>query len=198
MRPPLDSRYANMSRDLINLLPPEMTRRFRREYFLRVATVALFMLTIVVVIHGIFLLPSYLEAMSQVKIATAELASATAAASTNTSNAAAQLATLKADTAYLARFGTVPSAAGAVRVVLSIPHPGITIQSITYQPPSGTNAASAKVVLSGTAATRDGLRSYDLALTGAPFISNVDLPISAYAHESDIDFSVTLTGTFTP
>lgn len=183
---------------MINLLPPDRSRAFRRNYFIRLTTVGFMLLTALVVIHGILLVPSYLYATAQVRAEEAQLTSTQRAASADAASAEAELAALKNNATYLARLGTTPSAAAAVRTVLSIPHPGITMVSITYTPPATGNAASAKIVLSGTAATREGLRAYDLALTGAPFITSVDLPISSYAEETDIAFSMTVTGTLAP
>lgn len=183
---------------MINLLPPSRTRAFRRSYFIRLATVGFVLLTMLVVIHGILLLPSYLYASAEVRAERSELASTQRAPADNATSAQAQLTTLKNDATYLGRLGSAPSASGAVRAVLSVPHPGISIVSITYTPPGPASAASAKIVLAGTATTREELRTYDLALSGAPFITSVDLPISAYAQESNIAFSVTLTGTLTP
>jgi hypothetical protein len=187
-----------MSRDLINLLPRERVRKFRRTYFLRVGTVALVLLTVLVVIHSIFLLPSYIAAESAVNVEQVELAGALAAVASSSSDAAAELTMLKADTSYLSRLGTAPSASAAVRAVLSVSHPGLVIQNISYQPPTPADPASAKILLTGVAASREQLSAYDLALTNAPFITSVDLPISAYAAETNISFSVTVTGTLMP
>ena len=183
---------------MINLLPPSRSRAFRRSYFIRLATVGFMLLTGLVVIHGVLLLPSYLYASAEVRAEQADLASTEASTPGNVSSAEAELTTLKSDASYLGRLGAAPSASGAVRAALSVPHPGISIVSITYTPPGPSSPASAKVVLTGTAATREELRTYDLALSGVPFISSVDLPISAYAQESNIAFSVTLTGTLQP
>ncbi len=54
------------------------------------------------------------------------------------------------------------------------------------------------MTVSGMAATRDALRQYATALGGLPYVSKADLPISAYAKDSDITFTITLTGTLTP
>jgi len=156
------------------------------------------LLTGVLVVHGIFLLPSYLAATSEVNIETTELSAASAAVATSTTDAAAELATLKSDAAYLSKLATAPSASAALRAVLAVPHPGITIQSLTYTPPKSDSPASATVVITGTADTREHLRAYDLVLSGLSFIANVDLPISDYAQQTNIPFTLTLTGTLTP
>lgn len=186
-----------MSHDMINLLPPSRSRAFRRNYFIRLTTVGFVLLTVLVIIHGILLLPSYLYASAEVRAETTELAATSATSDATTSSAEAELSALKNDATYLSRLGTAPSASGAVRAVLSVPHPGITLVDITYTPPASGNPASGKIVLAGMAATREELRAYDLALTGSSFIAGVDLPISAYAEDTNISFSMTVTGTLT-
>jgi len=47
--------------------------------------------------------------------------------------------------------------------------------------------------VSGTAANREALRTYQLALQGAPFTLTAALPVSAYAKDSDIAFTITIT-----
>ena len=81
--------------------------------------------------------------------------------------------------------------------MLFVPHAGITLTNISITPPAVAGGAG-KLIISGEAATREALRAYDLALSSLPFVSNVDLPISAYAQTSNILFSMTLTGTLTP
>jgi hypothetical protein len=186
-----------MSHEFINLLPPDRLRAFRRGYFLRVATVALLLGTLLVVIHGVFLLPSYLYASSEIT-ARERAASGEGAEAPTTASAAATLAALKSDATYLNRLTTAPSASAALRAVLSVPRPGVSLQSFTYTPPAPGNGASAKMLITGTASTREALRAYDLALTGAAFVSSVDLPVSAYAKEADIAFTLTLAGTLAP
>jgi len=45
----------------------------------------------------------------------------------------------------------------------------------------------------GIAATRDALRNYQIALQNAAFARAADLPVSAYAKDSNISFNITIT-----
>jgi hypothetical protein len=78
-----------------------------------------------------------------------------------------------------------------VRDILSIARSGVTLSGFSY---ATTNEKGARTFsISGIAATRDALRTYQLALSGAPFIQTVHLPVSAYAKDSDISFTLTVT-----
>jgi hypothetical protein len=188
-----------MPHELINLLPPERKRAFRRDYFYRLGTVALLLLSALVIIHGIMLLPTYLYLQAVEKTRAAELANLNEQlADAEQDGTSARLAALKADATHLSRLADTGTASAAVRMVLDVPRSGIAIQNISFTPPSATTAADGKMAISGTAATREALRAYSLALSSVPFISKVDLPISAYAKDIDIDFTVTLTGTLKP
>ena len=185
-----------MSPELTNLLPHSRIRAFRRDYFLRLATISLVLLTIVVVAHGLLLAPAYMYARGEVQRETVELERLTASLQTSEEKEVrARLATLTTNVTYLNRLATTTTASAAIRSVLSVPRTGISLSGFTFAPP-GKDAG--RMALSGTAATRDTLRAYALALGQLPFVTSADLPISAYAKENDIPFTISLTGTLRP
>lgn len=187
-----------MYRKLTNLLPLDRVATFRRDYFLRLATVGVCLLIVLIVAHGVLLFPSYLTLSMRRDGAAAELAKVNGSLeNSKEGEVSARLAALKGDAIYLARLGSVPSASAAVRALLRVSRPGIRITSLAFTPPTAS-AADGKMTVSGVASTREALRAYDLALSGLPFVSNVDLPINAYSNEADISFNMVLTGTLTP
>ncbi len=187
-----------MSLELINLLPPDKKRSFRRSYFMRLGTVAVILIASLVVVHGVLLLPSTLYLSVSLQTAKQELAEVNAQQGANgETETNRRLAALKQSAAHLARLETAPAASAAVRAVLAVPRQGIRITSITYAP-STASAANGSMTITGIALTRESLRSYNLALSAAPFISKADLPISSYASEANIPFTVTVTGTLQP
>ncbi len=187
-----------MPHNLINLLPEDRIKAFRREYFIRLGAVALFLLTLITIIHGVLLFPSYLSLSQKRDIKAAELVKLnTDLEGSKQTQVNTRLDALKGDALYLARLGAVPSASAAVRAALQVPRTGIRLTSLTFTPPVAS-AANGKMTVSGIAATREALRAYDLVLSELPFVSNADLPINAYAGEADIGFTITLTGTLTP
>lgn len=187
-----------MSRNLVNLLPPERIRAFRRAYFYRLVTTSLVLLAAVIGIHAILLTPSTILLRSEQEVLereAARLESELVAGQAESANQ--ELAVLQGEAQYLSRLSALPFASRAVRETLEIPRAGIRITGIAYVPPAG-ESASGKMTLTGVAFNRSSLQQYEEALSAMPGITAVDLPIGAYAKESNIDFTLTLSGTFKP
>ena len=183
--------------ELTNLLPPERRRAAKRDYFFRVATVAISALTCVVVGSGVLLIPSYLYVNQQIQVSQARSKDIdTQLASIKGQEASTRMATISGDADYLTRLSGIPTASAVFRAVLGVPRAGITLTGFTFTPPQTKD--DGKMTLTGIASTREALRTYNDALTALPFVSNVDLPISSYAKDSVIPFTITLTGTLTP
>ncbi|MEK7604397.1 MAG: hypothetical protein AAB442_01195 [Patescibacteria group bacterium] len=184
-----------MNDELTNLLPLERQKALRRNYFLRFFVVSAWMTTILVMVAGILLIPTYVFLTRSFGAKQAHLASLTSAVfSADEKNLSDQIASLTQDAAALTTFNTAVSMGTLVASLLNVTRPGIVLSGISYTPASATKKNMATTMtLSGTAATREALRSYQLALQGAPGVSTVVLPVSAYAQSSDIAFSITLT-----
>lgn len=186
-----------MSHKLINLLPAERVQAFQRDYFLRLGTVGMMLLILLTIIHGVLLFPSYF-ALSQkrdAKVLELRLLDAGIAGSKE-EEIRTRLDALKENATYLARLDQTSSVSAAMRAVLQTPRSGVLLTSFTFTPASSVGG-DGKMSVSGVASTREALRSYNRALSALPFISRVDLPIGAYAEETDITFTVTLVGAFT-
>lgn len=189
----MTTRYS----ELTNLVPASAARALRREYFVRLATMSLGLATLAIAVHGVLLLPAYLYAHAEANREQAQLDRMAASASTAQERAVkAQIASVQSDIAYLGRLSKQPTASGAIRAVLAVPHPGIRLSGFTFTAPASD--AQAGMAVSGTASTRDALRAYAASLGQLPYVSKADLPISAYAKDSDIPFTVTLTGSLLP
>jgi Tfp pilus assembly protein PilN len=188
-----------MSHNLTNLLPPERARELNREYLLRLVTVGALIVAMLVVVSGLLLVPSYRSLQDIAAEKQATLTALGGPAKVQTQNQA-ETTQFMSTVSYLGGLGQSATASEAVRAVLLIPRTGVILSSITFSAPTASGAVKtpAKMTLSGTATTREALRAYDLALSEAAFVSNVDLPISAYAKESNIVFTMTLTGSLKP
>jgi hypothetical protein len=188
---------SQLSTELTNLLPRSAARALRREYFVRLTTVALALATLAIVIHGVLLFPAYLYAHKEVTRQQAELDQAAADESSNEErDTAARVKAVQGDIEYLGRLATYPTASGAVRAVIGVPHPGIALSGFTFA--AAATGKGPEMTVSGTASTRDALRLYVESLGQLPYVSKADLPISAYAKESQIPFTITLTGSLMP
>ena len=178
--------------ELTNLLPLSRKRTIVRDYHLRVGVVFVALFTVLVLAAGVLLLPTYVYLTGDVLGKEARLAAVKGTlASLDGLALSSRLAALSNDASVLLSFSNKSSASNVMRSVLGIPRSGIILSGFTYTP-TGGSAASA-LVLSGTAATRDALRAYQLALQSAPFAKSVELPVSAYAKDANISFSITIT-----
>jgi hypothetical protein len=186
-----------MYRELTNLLPSEHSRAFQREYFMHLITVSVIALGIVIVVHGLFLMPTYLSLTDELTSEKTQLAALDSnLQGSEQRDIGSRIEHLSTDSAYLTKLGTISTASSAIRSILLVEHDGITLTGISFTPP--TDTAQGTMLLTGVATTRDTLRQYDLALSGLPSVSKADLPISAYAKDTLIPFTITLTGAFTP
>ena len=188
--------------ELTNLLPVSNRNAFRREYFMRLATVGVFLLAFIVIAQGVFLLPSYLYEHEVVGERTSELKRlSTNLATTQEQQVQIQIKALQAESTYLLNLQNTPTASTALRAVLAVPHSGISLTGFTFSnvdPSNVTPTATKTMQISGIASTREDLSNYDSALSALPFVTNANLPISDYAKDTAIPFTITLTGSLAP
>lgn len=175
-----------------NLLPPERSRALRREYFYRLATVAMFLVCIVAVIHAALLVPTHLLLTSFTETRRAELADLKSKGLDSDEAAfATRVQKLTQSATKLLALGNSPRAVDTITRILEVPKSGIALSGVSFALGGGDKKPS--VVLVGVAETRDALRQYQLALTGAPFVAAADLPVSTYAKEAKLPFSMSVT-----
>lgn len=186
-----------MHSELTNLLPSERLGSLKREYFIRLATVAVSSIAAVVLASSALLLPSYLFLHQEIQSRQARIADLDAQLiAVGGDSASKRLAVLYENATYLTRLATNTTATGALGAVLAVPHTSIALTGFSFAPP--LTPGKGRMTLSGIASTREVLRAYVLALGALPFVTGVDLPISVYAKESSIPFVITLTGPFLP
>lgn len=180
-----------MSSELTNLLPQERQGRIVREYCLHFGVVATLVLSLLVCVAGVLLFPTYVllsanETAKEMRLAniTSKLSSA------DEVTLSSRLAILSSNANALVSLSDRPSASLLVHTVLAVPRPGILLTGLSHT--VATAKTPGTLTLSGTAATRDALRSYQLALQKAPFARSAELPVSVYAKDANIPFTVTL------
>jgi len=184
-----------MMRDQIDLLPEDRARALRQAYFVRLAVVGVFLLSGVAIVHGVLLLPSYLYLNHQVRERTIELERLSQGlAGSEEQEVSARVKSLSESAAHLARLSTTPKASAAIAAVIEVPRSGIRLTGFSYAPAE----TGAKMTVTGIASTREALRAFEQALRTQPYVESADLPISAYAKESEIPFVITLTGSLLP
>lgn len=181
----------------MNLLPDTRKKSLARLYLVRVAVVGTLLLSLVLFIHVVLGLPTLLLAKSLVAENAAELAALTTRlAGSEDKQVGQRIATLNTLAEALTKTAETPSVSDVVRAISALPHSGVRITSLSYA--RDTAGTANRMTLTGTAASREALRTYVATLSGLPYVKSVDLPISAYAKETDITFTITLIGTLAP
>ncbi len=177
---------------LTDLLPDERRKALRRDYYLRLGTTALVLAIGLVAAALVLLVPTYVYLSGAARAKEQRLANIRAAlASADETALSARLATLSTDAAILTSLSDAPSSSVYMREALAVPRPGIMLAALEYTQAIGTQSGTLSI--SGIAATRDTLRNYQVALQGTPFVSSADLPVSVFAKDTNISFTITLT-----
>ncbi len=182
-----------MHNELTNLLPPERRRALVRTYFIRIGVISIVLINILVLAAALLLFPTYVFLTKSMSAKQAHLASIEASlSSSNGKGLAARLAALTTNATILTALANTPAVSVIIRKVLAVEHPGVTLSGFSYSPATD-KTSSGGLTISGTAVTRDALRNYQLALQSAPITLSAALPVSAYAKDSNIAFTIVIT-----
>ncbi len=187
-----------MNRDLTNFLPEDKKRAFRQLYLARVMTALVSMLLVVLFAHIALMFPTYLYVRQEYDVKAKRLADiADTTEKSKQEEVSKRITSLHANLERLHGFLAQPHSMPMIKSILAISGKGIHITSISSS--SGEPQATAfSMRITGVADTREQLRAYQLSLSALPFVSSADLPLSAFAKEKDIPFSIAITGTTTP
>lgn len=182
--------------ELTNLLSHDRIKSLSRDYVFRLATLVGVAAVFVVFVHGMLLFPSYVYLSEEVKTRKAHLDSLVASLEASEERAAGErLGTLIQEAGRVTGATKSPSAASVLRVLFEVPRGGVRVTGITLSPPE---SGEGQMRVRGIAPTRDSLRRYYDAVSKLPFVSRAELPLSVYAEERDISFSITITGPLQP
>lgn len=178
----------------MNLLPEARKKELSRMYHVRLAVVGTLLLSGVLGVHAVLTVPTAMYFFQEAKEHAVVLSGlGEQLAGSGEKEVSARVKALNDTGTQLIRTATSGTASGAVRSITSVPHPGVRINALAYT--TGATDTTRQMKLTGTATSREALRAYAAALGAVPFITSVDLPISAYAKETDIEFSMLLIGT---
>lgn len=148
-------------------------------------------MSVLVVIAALLLVPTYVFLSNDVQSKQAYLANSESKGSVDRAGSAERLAILAKSVERIAATKDVSLLSPTVRETLAIARPGIAITNVTIV--RGMGAKPSTITISGDAKTRDALRQYQLSLQGASFARSVSLPVSAYAKDVNIPFTITVT-----
>lgn len=174
---------------MINLIPPSFKHRLAVEYWTRVFSVGLFILSGILIASSLLLLPVYVRINAQIdtfetaanealeRVSRHDLSSATLV---KTGAKARLLLDLNKETKF----------SSLISLMQEMENPQVYIESIDL---SRIDKGIGPIQLSGKALTRQALADFRTTLLARPEIATVLLPISNLAQDKDISFVVTIT-----
>ena len=176
---------------MINLLPHDQKLLVLKEYKLRRIAVVFGSFLSVIILADVLLVPSFVLVFYKARVSSTTAAPVAATAQDATDQKAFQ-AQLQSDRQIIASVKSdkkmVPSK--AISFILNNKKSDITILSINYSVTDTGYAVSVR----GIASTRESLRNFSDALQNEEGVTSVKLPVSSFAENSNIGFSIDIKG----
>lgn len=174
---------------MINLIPPIVRKAVVTEYWVRILSVALFMISIVSLVIILFTLPVYVLVTSKVEVyATSAAKAYEKVAEYDLSAGSLVKANMMAQNILDLR--NVASFSEAVKQIEAVKGDSIILNGYEF---SRKERALAPVLVNGEASTRQVLSDFRQALLKQDNIEEAVLPISNLAKDKDIQFSIAVT-----
>lgn len=174
---------------MFKLLPEQTKKKIEKEYRLRRTVVLAFTLSLVLVIFAVGAFPSYLISHSRVEEARAKASASIESATSKDNEVLGMLAEeVRTKISLLSSTNTGKPYESFREAAILAPE-GIKIRSfrLEYVERNGT------LVLDGIAANRKALLDYQKILQSSGTFTGADLPVSQFAKDKDIEFTLTLT-----
>jgi hypothetical protein len=182
--------------ELTNLLPEAESNDYRTRYYLRVATVALYALVILILMHALLLVPTYLyfaEDMRQKQSSFEQLSERLELMKDEES--VARIAYIEEEARRLLSHNGSTKVLPALHGILSTPRPGVVLDGFSVTP---YDVEDERIVVTGVADSREALQAFRQSLLKNSNAKTVELPIGAFAKESEIPFELIVVGDYPP
>lgn len=179
---------------MLNLLPESERKSLRRGYLLRLVAVALFLLAAAFAAGGVLLLPAYFAARADQAAAVRTLALLERSREISSAEeAGALLGAARRKTEHLAASLGRTSVADLLRRIVAARNSSVALSGFSFEEREGGAWVAG---VRGTAAAREALLDFVRRLERDRAFQAVDLPVSNLAGDSDIAFSITLSGSY--
>jgi len=173
-----------------NLLSTETKKEIHKEHRLRVIITALFLLTVLFLISVIWLVPIYILSANKYDITKTALSVAEGEISRVQPNDPKEIIN-NINTKLTILGEEPPSGQQAHNIIIDIVERksnNIKITSISYN----KAGEETRILLQGDALNRESLSSFVREIEKNELFSSVELPISNFVKEKDLDFSLTV------
>lgn len=186
MPPPLVSRWHHLV-NMINLIPPEARSKVKREYWVRVVSTWMLLISVVFLVVTLLKIPVYVLVNDQLEA----FADSIAAAETNEQHfneAAAKIESANAISGLLVQEDRVQFS-DVIADISNTATVGIQIENYNL---TRTEDNTLLIVVAGEASTRQELATFKVNLEAHARFDTVELPISNLAKDVDIPFQITI------
>lgn len=176
-----------------NLLPALQKEQLKKEYYTRVAVVALLLSLFAIVGSVILLLPAYLSVSAKEKAIQEEIAAVQKQiAAEEGEEILSLLGEVRGSVAVLMPTATSSSATKLLQFISEKRPSGVVLTGFSYDHREGGSSLS----LIGRALTRDALITFVKELRSDTRFSLVDLPISDLVRSQNLTFTIKIGGSF--
>ncbi|MFA7302850.1 MAG: hypothetical protein WC030_03840 [Candidatus Paceibacterota bacterium] len=180
-----------MTDEAINLLPSSRRRWATREYAIRLSVLFLGLVTAMTVVAGVLLIPTYAHLDQSIRMEEGRVTSVGSETGVSHAEVIERRKVLMGKVAILAPRAAAVSVSEMVRKILAVTRTGVSLTSLSYA--TGAASKPSTVLVSGMATSRDALHAYQIALREAPFVETAEVPVSSFAKDADIAFTITVT-----
>jgi len=172
---------------MTNLLPIEYQKKIKREYAARLIAVSLFFLSGVLIFSAALLLSSFIT-VSAARESLSSYGSVLSSGQSSPEERKAALSEIKRKMNILSSEDGV-SVARDIIAAAARKSGRISLRGFHY---SSSGEEGSTMRISGVAPDRESLRSFSRALEDERLFGDVEVPISNFVRESDLEFSLTL------
>jgi hypothetical protein len=176
---------------MINLLPHNEKKNIRREYRLRLMALAVLLLGVLAYLTAILFIPSFILSIYRKSLSANEVERVNNA-TTDNKDLMLELAqrnnlvnTLRPDAEKI-----TPTI--AVAMISKYLTPMVSLSDISY---SSADGKQFQMSVRGVSADREGLLLFTNGLKKEPGITKVDVPVSNFVKDANIQFTFTIEGT---
>lgn len=176
---------------MFNLLPDNLRKIIVKEYSLRRAIVILFFIIFIQISFMVFLMPTWLISTYKEEDVVLRGADMNGRLSNlNIASTTDDIKSLNNKVSVIQTYLDYPGFNKYLTFILSKQTKSILIKNIAY---SNADSKSVTISVDGTAATREVLRNFVKSLQTSESFKSVDIPISNYAKEKDLVFTIKIT-----
>lgn len=175
---------------MINLLPDNEKKAIDREYKLRHLIVILWACLFFIIATGLFMLPSYVLTLYKGKASNSDIAKAAALNQAEEQKSKKEIDDAKSFMKVLQPVSGLLLPTNIIAIINKDKTPNNTISNISYS--RADDGSAITILVKGVSKTRQSLSQFKEALTHETGITSVDIPVSNFAKESNIDFTITL------